>query len=147
MPMQHFDNDAKAIVKVANEIAHEHELEYVGTEHVLLAILRHNAGLGSRILEKLGVTEQRARKAIDKIVQRSMEDTWVFGRLPGSPNYRRVVELAIEEARKLDAKLIGSEHLLLGLLREKGTTAQQALAGLGVTIKKCRAEILQQNAD
>ncbi|MFH1748738.1 MAG: Clp protease N-terminal domain-containing protein [Planctomycetota bacterium] len=144
MPMQHFDADAKAIVKVANEIAHEHELEYVGTEHVLLAILRHNAGLGSRILEKLGVTEQRARQAIDKIVQRSMEDTWVFGRLPGSPNYRRVVELAIEEARKLDAKLIGSEHLLLGLLREKGTTGQQALAGLGVTIKKCREQIIQQ---
>jgi ATP-dependent Clp protease ATP-binding subunit ClpC len=144
MPMQHLDRDAKAIVALANEIAHEFELEYVGTEHVLLAILRHNHGLGARVLAKFGVDEAKARVAVEDLVQRAKEDTWVFGRLPGSPNYRRVIELAIEEATELKAKLIGSEHLLLGLLHEKGTTGQAALAKLGVTLKACRAEILRQ---
>lgn len=85
-----------------------------------------------------------ARAAVEDFVQSAKEDTWVFGRLPGSPNYRRVIELAIEEAAQLESKLIGSEHLLLALLHEKGTTGQRALAKLGVTLKSCRAEILRQ---
>jgi len=136
--------DASKIVALANEIAHEYELEFVGTEHVLLAILRHNGGIGASVLAKFGITEEKARAVIDDLVQRSKEDTWVFGRLPGSPNYRRVIEHAIEEASQLEAKQIGSEHLLLGLLRETGTTGQQALAKLGVTLKNCREEILRQ---
>jgi ATP-dependent Clp protease ATP-binding subunit ClpC len=144
MPLRHLNADAKAVVKLANDIAHEYELEYVGTEHILLAILRHNGGLGAQFLEKLGIDEPKARAAVDDLVQRAKEDTWVFGRLPGSPNYRRVIELAIEEAGQFDSNLIGSEHLLLALLREKGTTGQAALARLGVTLKSCRAELLRQ---
>jgi ATP-dependent Clp protease ATP-binding subunit ClpC len=136
------DADAKVIVNLANEIAHEYELEYVGTEHILLAILRHPGGLGRRVLANLGVTEARAREVVDKLAQRAKEDTWVFGRLPGSPNYRRVIELAIEEAAQLEARQIGSEHLLLALLREKGTTGQAALGKLGVTLQACREQIL-----
>ena len=144
MPMQHLDADAKSIVKLANDIAHEYELEFVGTEHILLAILRHNSGIGARVLKKCGIDEQKARATVDELVQRAKEDTWVFGRLPGSPHYRRVIEIAIEEASKLKAEKIGSEHLLIALLREKGTTGQQALATLGVTLKGCRAEILRE---
>ena len=144
MPLQHLDDDAKAIVKLANEIAHEYELEYVGTEHILLAILRHNGGVGARVLHKFGIDEAKARDMIDKLVQRAKEDTWVFGRLPGSPNYRRVIELAIEEATQYEAKLIGSEHLLLALLREKGTTGRMALVKLGMTLKACRQEVLRE---
>ena len=144
MPMQHLDADAKSIVKLANDIAHEYELEFVGTEHILLAILRHNSGIGARVLKKCGIDEQKARATVDELVQRAKEDTWVFGRLPGSPNYRRVIELAIEEATRLDAKRIGSEHLLLALLREKGTTGQRALTKLGVTLKTCREGIQRQ---
>lgn len=147
MPLRHFDANAKAIVNVANDIAHEYELEYVGTEHILLAILRHNGGVGARVLAKLGVDEQRARQTVDRLVQRAMEDTWVFGRLPGSPNYRRVVEIAIEEAGRLKANRIGSEHLLLALLHERGTVGQRALAGLGVTLKTCRDEIRRELGD
>jgi ATP-dependent Clp protease ATP-binding subunit ClpC len=144
MPLRHLDANAKAIVNLANDIAREYELEYVGTEHILLAILRQNGGVGARVLHHLGVDEQRARAAVDKLVQRAKEDTWVFGRLPGSPHYRRVIELAIEEAGQLEAKKIGSEHLLLSLLREKGTTAQLALASLGVSLRTCREEVLRE---
>ena len=117
MPMQHLDSNARAIVKLADDIAHEYELDYVGTEHILLAILRHNQGLGARVLRELGVAEENARRAVDHLVQRSKEDTWVFGRLPGSPHYRKVIESAIEEANQLEAKLIGSEHLLCAAAR------------------------------
>jgi len=147
MPLQHLDAHAKAIVKLADQIAHDFEQEYVGTEHVLLAILRHNGGLGAQVLNRLGVTEERARQAIDQLVQRAKEDTWVIGRLPGSPNYRRVIELAIEEANQLQAKLIGSEHLLLALMREKNTTGQRALAQLGVTLSRCRDEIARSRSE
>ncbi len=144
MPLRHLDGNAKTVVDLANDIAHEHGLEYVSTEHILLALLRHNAGLGARVLERLGVSEQKARKAIDQIVERSKEDTWVFGRLPGSPHYRKVIEIAIDEANQLESRQIGTEHLLLALLREKHTTAQQALTLLGLTLPRCREEILRE---
>jgi len=143
-PLRHLAADAKAIVKLANQFAREFEQEYVGTEHILLAILRHDGSVGARVLAHFGVDEPNARAAVEDFVQSAKEDTWVFGRLPGSPNYRRVIELAIEEAAQLESKLIGSEHLLLALLHEKGTTGQRALAKLGVTLKSCRAEILRQ---
>ncbi len=143
MPLQRLDADAKAIVDLANQIAHEYELEYVGTEHVLLALLRHGENLGAAVLQKFGVTEAKVRAKLDELFQRAKEDTWVFGRLPGSPHYRNVIELAINEAKQLESGNIGAEHLLLGLLREKESAAQQALASLGVSLKACRDEVLK----
>lgn len=144
MPMRHLDEHGRAVVNLANQIAKDEGLDYVGTEHVLLGILRHEGGVGARVLKRLGVTEERARQVIGQIVQRAKEDTWVFGRLPGTPNYRRVIELAIEEAARMDARQIGSEHLLLALLREKDTTAGRALSALGIAAKKCRQEIVRE---
>lgn len=141
MPLRHLDSDAKAIVNLADRIAHECGEEYVGTEHILLALLRHNGGLGARVLKQLGVDEDRVKTKVGQIAQRAKEDTWVFGRLPGSPHYRKVIELAIDEAGRHGAPEIGTEHLLLALLREHGTTAQRALAELGVTLAACRAAL------
>jgi ATP-dependent Clp protease ATP-binding subunit ClpC len=137
-------NAARIIKKVAQEIAYEFELDYVGTEHILLAILRHGQGVGAEVLADLGVTEDKAREVVEQVLKREMEDTWVFGRLPGSPRYRNVLAHAIDEATQLEAKQIGSEHLLLALLREQGSTAQRVLSKLGVTLKSCRAAVLKQ---
>lgn len=131
------------VIKLANEIAHEYELEYVGTEHVLLAIGQTEEGLGARILRKHGLTNEKLKSAVDKLIQASMEDTWVFGRLPGTPHYRNVVATAIEEARKLKSREVCTEHLLLGLLAEKGCVAQKALQALGFNAKQVRADILE----
>ena len=141
MPMRHLDNHGDAIVKLANEIAREYELEFVGTEHILLAILRHGAGLGATILQEFQVDEFKARKTIDEIVRRDKEDTWVFGRLPGSPHFRNVMALAIDEAQQRGATKISSEHLLLALLREKQSTGERALVRLGVTLTAARAAL------
>ncbi len=144
MPFQHLNADGKAIVKLANGIAYEFDLEYVGTEHILLAILRHGGGLGPKVLKKFKISEARARTAIEKLQQRDKEDTWVFGRLPGSPHFRNVMALAIDEATQLESKEIGSEHLLLALLREKGSLAQRVLSKSGLTLSGCREEIVRQ---
>jgi ATP-dependent Clp protease ATP-binding subunit ClpC len=147
MAYPRLDKDASQIVKhVAQDIAREFELEYVGTEHILLAILRHGKGVGGKVLRDMGITEEQAREQAEEVLQREMEDTWVFGRLPGSPHYRNVLAHAIDEATQMEAKAIGSEHLLLALLRERGSRAQRVLGKLGVTLKNCRAQVLKQLA-
>ncbi len=144
MPLRRLDAQARAIVNLANDIAHEYELEFVGTEHVLLAILRDGGSLGARVLGKLGVTEQKTRAVVDQLVQRGKEDTWVFGRLPGSPFYQNVIERALVIADQLKAKSISGEHLLLALFHDKESIASRTLRSMGVTIKKCRDELLRK---
>jgi ATP-dependent Clp protease ATP-binding subunit ClpC len=147
MAYPRLDKNASQIVKqVAQDIAREFELDYVGTEHILLAVLRHGKGVGAKVLRDMGITEEQARDQAEEVLQREMEDTWVFGRLPGSPHYRNVLAHAIDEATQLEAKAIGSEHLLLALLRERGSTAQRVLSKLGVTLRNCRAQVLKQLA-
>jgi ATP-dependent Clp protease ATP-binding subunit ClpC len=142
MPLRRLDAEARAVIDLANDIAYEYGLEYVGTEHILLAIVRHADNMGARVLGKFGVHEDKIRAKVDEFVQRAKEDTWVFGRLPGSPHYRDVIERAMGIADQLEARTIGSAHLLLALFHDDNSTAQQALLGLGVTQKKCRDEVL-----
>ena len=141
MPMQHLDGDAEAIIKLANDIAREYELEYVGTEHILLAILRHGGGMGNDVLAHFKIDEKRAKNTIDDIAQRDKEDTWVFGRLPGTPHFRNVMALAIDEAHRLKCDRIGSAQLLLALLREKQSAGERALKKMGMTLKAAREEV------
>jgi len=129
------------VIKLAHQVARGYEQEYVGTEHLLLAISEEGTGIGARVLQAHGATYDKLKKQVDKLIQASLEDTWVFGRLPGSPHFRNVIALAIEEARKLNNKEVCAEHLLLALLLEKGCVAQKALKELGLTVKQVRAEI------
>lgn len=143
MPRKRLNPAARRVVDLANEIAHEYELEYVGTEHVLLAILRAGPNTGAQALHNLGVDEVTLREKVDQLVQRDKEDTWVFGRLPGSPHYRSVIERAMDIAEQLEAAEIGAEHLLLALYQDEESTAQRALVGVGISARRCRDEILR----
>jgi len=129
------------VIKLANEVAREYEQEYVGTEHVLLAIQREGTGVGAKVLAKRGISEQRLRAEIDKLVKRRLEETWVFGRLPGTPHFKNVVAVAIEECQLLGAKEVSTEHLLLGLLKERGSVAHKALKSLGLSFDDARATV------
>lgn len=142
----HLSNRVDRVVKLANSIAREYEQEYVGTEHILLAIAGEGAGIGAKILNQRGASQARIRDEVEKIIRSRLEDTWVFGRLPGSPHFKNVVARAIEEARGLDCKEVCTEHLLLGLLAEKGCTAQQALRALGVSAREVREDVLAMYA-
>ena len=138
---------ADRAVKLAREIAREYDQEYVGTEHVLLAISQEGTGAGSRILLDSGATEDVIRAEVDKRIQASLEDTWVFGRLPGSPHFKNVVANAIEEARDLASKNVCTEHLLLGLLKERGSVAYGPLKALGLSLKSVRTDIGRLDAE
>ncbi len=143
MPHRRLDDAGRAVIELANTIAHEYELEYVGSEHILLAILRHNRSVAATALRNLGLNEAQVRAQIDELVQRSKEDTWVFGRLPGTPHYLNMIEKAMEIAEQLEAQKISPEHLLLALFHDRESTARRALVTLGVTQKKCRDEVLK----
>lgn len=142
-PLLRLDADADAVMKSAQQIAREYDLDYVGTEHVLLAILRRNSSVGAKVLAEMGVSEARAREQIDDLIQKSKEDTWVLGRLPGTPHFKNVVTLAIEEAGQLESGSVGTGHLLLALLREQGCVADRALHNLGVRLKAAREKVVQ----
>ncbi|MCH7919467.1 MAG: hypothetical protein IIC50_15960 [Planctomycetes bacterium] len=131
------------VIKLANEVAREYDRDYVGTEHVLLAILREGTGVGAAILTRHGITENRLRDEIDKLIKKQMEETWVFGRLPGTPHFRNVIAAAIEQAQQLESKEVCTEHWLLGLLREKGSVAHRALLNLGIKHQDARESVLQ----
>jgi ATP-dependent Clp protease ATP-binding subunit ClpC len=126
------------VVRSANKTARQFNKEYVGTEHLLLAIARQSDTTGARILEEHGVTPAKLHKQIDRLAKASMEDTWVFGRLPGTPHFKNVVARAIEQARQYETSIICTQHILLGLLMEKGSIAQLALENVGVTIKSVK---------
>ncbi len=130
------------VVKLANEIAREYDQEYVGTEHVLLAVLREGTGIGAKVLLARNVTESRMREAVDQLIKKSMEETWVFGRLPGTPHFKNVVATAIEQARQLESKEVCTEHVLLALLRERGSVAYRALKALGINYADVKSEAL-----
>lgn len=131
-----------AVMKIANDIAREFDQEYVGTEHVLLAILREGTGLGASVLAKRGLDEAAVRREVEKLVKKSMEETWVFGRLPGTPHFKNVIASAIEQCHELDAREVSTEHLLLALLKERGCVAHKALSALGITHEGVRKDLL-----
>ena len=146
MPLRRLDQDARAVLALANDIAHEYGLEYVGTEHVLLAVLRHGENVAARALGSLGVTEERVRAELERTYQLAKEDTWVFGRLPGTPHFQSVIQRAMEAADQLESRRIGTAHLLLALYHDSESTAQRTLDGLGVPLKRCREEVLREMA-
>lgn len=129
------------IIKLSQQIAREFEQDYVGTEHLLLAILREGSGVGAAVLNEAGVTLTRTKEIIDRHIKSSMEDTWVFGRLPGTPHFRNVMATAIEEARQFESKEVCSEHLLMALARESGSVAQVTLEEMGIRAGTLRARI------
>lgn len=132
-----------AVIQLANEIAREFDQEYVGTEHLLLAIGREGTGIGAAVLSARRVSATTLREEVDRLVQKSMEETWVFGRLPGTPHFKNVMATAINECQQLKAKEVCTEHLLLALTRETGCIAHKALKALGLEYE----DVLKDVAD
>jgi len=126
------------IIKHAERIARQNEQEYIDTDHILLAIAQHGKNKAADLLERCGVTPRRLQKSIEQLVKKSLEETWVFGRLPGTPHFRNVVARAIELAEDRKAQAVEPEHLLLALTQETGSVGCQALAQLGVDAAKIR---------
>ncbi len=134
------------VIKIANKVAREYEQEYVGTEHVLIAILAEGSGIGAKVLTKRGLTVGKLKAAVEKLAKKQLEETWVFGRLPGTPHFKNVVATAIEQCQKLGTKEVCTEHLLLALVKERGSVAQKALKALGLSFDDLRKDVVELNS-
>ncbi len=133
----------EGVVKLAHDIAREYDEEYVGTEHVLLAISREGTGVGANVLLNHGATPEKIKEQVDQLIKHSMEETWVFVLLHGSPHFKNVIAGAIEAARQLESKEVCTEHLLLALLKEKGSVAYDTLKNLGIKIEDVRSDVAE----
>lgn len=135
------------VIRIANEIARAFDLEYVGTEHVLLAVQRCGPSIGGKVLAKHGITAEKLRNEVDRLVETRNEETWVFGRLPGTPHFKNVMATAIEQCQQLKSKQVCTEHLLLALLKEGGCIAYKALKNLGLTFDAVRQDVEAMTAN
>jgi len=136
-----FTERARKVMSLARLEAQRFYHDYVGTEHILLALVKEGTGVASVVLKKMGVELKEIREEIEKKVKRGSEPVSGKQQLHYTPTAKRVLELAFEEARNLGHHYIGTEHLLLGLLREEDGVAAQVLIGLGLKLDEVREEI------
>src|SRR5512136_1147950 len=143
---QRFTERARRVVFFAQEEAGRLGENYVSTEHLLLGLVRENDSVAARILDRLGVSLGRIRSEIERQVARG--DGQLGREMQLTPRAKRVIDLAYDEARQLNNNYIGTEHLLLGLVREGEGLAGRVLTKLGVDLERARREVmvLQDNA-
>jgi adenylosuccinate lyase len=140
-PFDRFDDRAKRVFALAQDEAVRLKHNYIGTEHLLLGLVREGEGVAARVLDSLGVEFSRVRTAVESIIGRG-DATTSPSVITLSPRTKKVVELALDEARKLGHSHVGTEHVLLGLLREGEGIAGGVLESLGVSLEKVRHEVI-----
>jgi DNA-binding transcriptional regulator YhcF (GntR family) len=141
-----FTERVRKVLAIAREEAQRLRHEYVGTEHILLAIIRERSGIGAAVLQDLEVDLDRIRRRIEEGVKKGRAEPPSGPELPYTSRAKKVLELAMSEARELNHSYVGTEHLLLGLLREEKGIAAQVLTEAGVTLEAARAETLRRLA-
>ncbi len=138
---ERFTDRARKVMALANQEAQRFNHEYIGTEHILLGLVKEGSGVGANVLKNLDVDLRRVRLEVERLVKAGPEMV-TMGRLPQTPRAKKVIEYAIEEARNLNHNYVGTEHLLLGLLREHDGVAAQVLMNLGLKLEEVREEVL-----
>src|SRR5688572_12468063 len=139
---ERFTDRARKVMQLANQEAQRFNHEYIGTEHILLGLVKEGSGVAANVLKNLDIDLRRIRLEVERIVQHGPGGGQVVtGRLPHTPRAQKVIEYSIEEARDLGQEAIGPEHLLLGLVREEEGVAAQVLMFLGIELERVRAEV------
>lgn len=136
-----FTERARRVLSLAQEESQRFQHNYIGTEHLLLGLVREGDGVAAIVLSNLGVKLDEVRKAVEFIIGRG--DRIVLGEVGLTPRAKKVIELAVDEARRLNHHYIGTEHLLLGLVREGEGIAAGVLESLGVKLDAVRRETLK----
>ncbi len=135
-----FTERARKVLTLAQEEAQRFNHNYIGTEHLLLGLVREGDGVAAKVLANMGVELNKVRSAVEFIIGRG--DRMVMGEIGLTPRAKKVIELAVDEARRLNHHYIGTEHLLLGLVREGEGIAAGVLESLGVSLDKVRAQVI-----
>ncbi len=138
---ERFTDRARKVMALAHQEAQRFNHEYIGTEHILLGLVKEGSGVGANVLRNLNVELRNVRLEVEKLVKSGPEMV-TMGKLPQTPRAKKVIEYAIEEARNLNHNYVGTEHLLLGLLRERDGVAAQVLLNLGLKLDEVREEVL-----
>src|SRR5881409_278190 len=138
---ERFTDRARKVMQLANQEAQRLNHEYIGTEHILLGLVKEGSGVAANVLKNLDIDLRKIRLEIEKFVQLG-PDMVTMGKLPQTPRAKKVIEYSIEEARNLNHNYVGTEHLLLGLLREQEGVAAQVLMNLGLKLEDVREEVL-----
>jgi ATP-dependent Clp protease ATP-binding subunit ClpC len=139
---ERFTDRARKVMATANEQVQQFNHQYIGTEHIFLGLVKEGGGTGAAVLKNLGVDIDKMLPEVEKLFKlKGGRDAVAKGKIPQTQNAIKVIEYAIEEARNLDHGYIGTEHILLGLLRVSEGIASQVLVNLGVSIENARMEI------
>ena len=139
-PFDRFNDRAKRVLALAQDEAIRFNHNYIGTEHLLLGLAREGEGVAARVLESLGVQLSNVRRAIEFAIGRG-DSTTSPSEITLAPQTKKAIDLAIEEARRLGHSHVGTEHLLLGIVRENESTAAKVLAGFGVAPETVRHQV------
>jgi ATP-dependent Clp protease ATP-binding subunit ClpA len=149
-PFDRFNDRAKRVLALAQDEAIRFNHNYIGVEHLLLGLIREGEGVAARVLDSLGADLSKARTNVEFIIGRG-DSTTSPSEITLSPRTKMVIELAIDEARKLGHSHVGTEHLLLGIVREGGSVGAGVLESLGVSLEKVRHQVIavlgQQHSD
>jgi ATP-dependent Clp protease ATP-binding subunit ClpC len=140
-----FTDRARKVLTYAQDESQRFNHNYIGTEHLLLGLIREGDGVAALALGNMGVDLSKVRTAVEFIIGRG--DRPVSGEIGLTPRGKRVIELAIDESRRLDHDYIGTEHLLLGLVRVGDGIAAGVLESLGVSLDRTRAEVIRAIAN
>ena len=133
-----FSERARRVLSLAQEEAQRFNHNYIGTEHILLGLVRETDGTAAKVLASLAIELSKVRSAVEFIIGKG--ETASSGEIGLTPRAKKVIELAVDEARRLNHHYIGTEHLLIGLMREGEGVAAGVLESLGVTLDKVRGE-------
>jgi len=137
-----FTERARKVMSFSRQEAQRLNNDAIGTEHILLGIVREGGGVAAKVLKNLRVDFERVIKEVEKLVKTDKPSN-LLGQIPFSPRAKRVIELAGESSSQLEADVIGTEHLLLGLLKENEGIAAQVLINLGLKLEEVRDMILE----
>tara|TARA_Y100000310_G_C20681417_1_gene816170 strand:- start:1349 stop:2137 length:789 start_codon:yes stop_codon:yes gene_type:complete len=137
-----FSDRARKVMAFANQEAQDLNHEYIGTEHILAGLIKEGTGVAHHVLDQFGITYAAVQVESQKLV-RPGPNMVTMGRLPQSPRAKKMIEYAIEEVRKLEHSCVGTEHLLLGLLREHEGVGAQILMNLGKRLDEIREYTLE----
>ena len=142
-PMSNFTPRAQQVLALARKEADRFHHNYVGTEHLLLGLINLGQGVAVNVLQKMGLDLDTVRQAVDEQVGLGPEAK-PSGNVPYTPRVKKVLALAGKEAKSLNHSYVGTEHILLGLLREGEGVAARVLKSLDVDVERCRNEILSE---
>jgi ATP-dependent Clp protease ATP-binding subunit ClpC len=137
---ERFTDRARRVVVLAQEEARMLNHSYIGSEHILLGLIQESDGVAARALESLGISPDNVRQQVEEVIGRGQHAP--TGHIPFTPRAKKVLELSLREALQLGHTYIGTEHILLGLIRESDGVAAQILVGLGMDLDRAREQVI-----